>query len=508
MKYQVLLVDDEKIYLDYLQKMINWESMDCEICGCAQNGEEAIQMVEEKTPDIVFMDINMSQMDGLDACEVLQDRKSSVKVIIMTAYNEFSFAHRAIRLNVFDYLLKPFDEEELSKALKKCIAEIRKERNYEKNQEETFLKGLLDSGMPGKEREQMEQMISNYHFLAVLFGRKTEVPFSERERIRSLLSDYFYPMGIESYFLGNQKGYGIVIHAMMQEQIPLAAIKSRYKKLLADHPEEEFQWVAIGNVVDGIDNLQNTYQNAQLVRENRIRTTGKICGYDDIQQLDKDVTFFNSSDVSLLIKAFEMKEYDTADSIIEKMFGLSQNKMLSFQYVIAAYYSLVTGIYSYYHYKEDNDLTQLMGNQNNLITEIGLCSDVHQILEIVRNYVYEVFSDCINVRVGNKKELLVAKIEKYLQDHYTEKSLSVHQIADEFFFENSYIRRVYKLQTHKTIIQRLEEIRMEKAKQLLMEKHYKNSDIAEMTGYCDQYYFSKRFKLYYGCSPSEFQMEK
>lgn len=203
MKYQVLLVDDEKIYLDYLQKMINWESMDCEICGCAQNGEEAIQMVEEKTPDIVFMDINMSQMDGLDACEVLQDRKSSVKVIIMTAYNEFSFAHRAIRLNVFDYLLKPFDEEELSKALKKCIAEIRKERNYEKNQEETFLKGLLDSGMPGKEREQMEQMISNYHFLAVLFGRKTEVPFSERERIRSLLSDYFYPMGIESYFLGN-----------------------------------------------------------------------------------------------------------------------------------------------------------------------------------------------------------------------------------------------------------------------------------------------------------------
>ena len=80
--------------------------------------------------------------------------------------------------------------------------------------------------------------------------------------------------------------------------------------------------------------------------------------------------------------------------------------------------------------------------------------------------------------------------------------------TDELFFENSYIRRVYKLQTHKTIIQRLEEIRMEKAKQLLMEKHYKNSDIAEMTGYCDQYYFSKRFKLYYGCSPSEFQMEK
>lgn len=170
--------------------------------------------------------------------------------------------------------------------------------------------------------------------------------------------------------------------------------------------------------------------------------------------------------------------------------------------------SLINGIYSYYHYSEEKDLTEILDNQSNLIQEIGLCSTAEQMLEIVRNYVYEAFSDCMTVRVGNKKEILVGKIESYLQQHYSEQSLSVKQIAESLFFENSYIRRVFKMQTGKTIVQRLEEIRIEKARELLAEGKYRNSEIAQMTGYCDQYYFSKRFKLFCGCTPSEYQKGK
>ena len=505
MKYQVLLVDDELIYLQYLQKMIDWEILGCEICGCAQNGEEAIRMVEDRKPDIVFMDINMSQMDGLEACAALREKKCGAKVIIMTAFNEFSFAHRAIKLNVFDYLLKPFDEEELSKTLKRCMEEIQKEREYEKKQQETFLKGILDSEMSGMEREQMEEIISSHRYLAVLFRKKREVLFCERESFRSLLGNYFMPYNMESYFLGNQKGCGIIIHTMMGEQVSIKEIKRQYQKIFREHPEEEFEWIAVGNVVDGIENLQKTYQDAQMVRENRVKLVGPVNCFEDVQQLHSEITLMNTSDVNLLIKAFEMKEYDKVDQMIEKMFALSKNQMFSFQYVIATYYSLVTGIYGYYHYNEENNLTDMIGTQANLVSEIGMCSTTQQMLDIVRNYVYEAFSDCMNVRVGSKKEILVAKIEQYLQQHYAEKSLSVNQIAEHLYFENSYIRRVFKMQTGKTIIQRLEEIRIEKARELLAEGTYKNSEVAELTGYCDQYYFSKRFKLFCGCSPSEYQ---
>lgn len=504
MKYKVLLVDDEQIYLQYLRKMMNWEALDCGICGCARSGEAAIRMVEEYCPDIVFMDINMSQMDGLEACAALREKKCGAKVIIMTAYNEFSFAHRAIKLNVFDYLLKPFDEEELATALKKCIEEIKKERELEKNQRETFFKGLLDSGIPGEEWEQMEQVIASNRYVAVLFGKKKGVALGERGVFRGLLGGYFSPLSMEIYYLGNQKGCGIIIHTMMKGQIPLQEIKRQYKKIMAEHPEEGLAWVAIGNVVDGIEKLQETYQNAQLVRENRIKMQTPVNSYEDLEKLNKEIALLNPSDVNLLIKAFELKEYDRVDQMIEKMFALSSNQMFSFQYVVATYYSLVSGIYGYYHYSEENNLTELLGAQTDLISEISLCSAVGQMLEIVRNYVYEVFSDCTNVRLGNKKEVLVDKIESYLQQHYAEKSLSVNQIAESLYFENSYIRRIFKLQTGRTIIQRLEEIRLEKARELLARGIYKNSEIAEMTGYCDQYYFSKRFKLFCGCSPSEY----
>lgn len=505
MKYQVLLVDDEQIYLQYLQTRMAWGMQNCHICGCAHSGEEAIQMAEELHPDIIFMDICMAQMDGLEACAALLEKKHNAKVIIMTAFNEFSFAHRAIKLNVFDYLLKPFDEEELTETLKKCILEIEKERDYEHNQRETLLKSLLDSGISDEERKMLEHMISSHKYVAVLFRKQKEVSFGEREKFRNFLRGYFFTLGLESYFLGNQKNCGIIIHTMVRNETSVNAIKSQYSKILNEHPEEGFEWIAIGNVVDGIENLRNTFQNAQLVRENRVKMRGTINSYEELQKLKTDIAMLSTSDVSLLIKAFQAKEYDKVDSMIEKMFALSENQMFSFQYVIATYYSVVTEIYGYYHYCEENNLTEFQGTQANLIEEIGLCSTTAQMLEIVRNYVYEAFSDCMNVRVGNKKELLVERIEKYLQQHYMEQSLSVKQIAENLYFENSYIRRVYKMQTGKTIIQRLEEIRMDKAGELLRQETYKNSEVAEMTGYCDQYYFSKRFKLFYGCTPSEYQ---
>lgn len=505
MKYQVLLVDDEQIYLQYLQGVMDWEAYQCQICGCAMNGEEAIRMVEEKQPDIVFMDINMSHMNGLDVCEILRERKSTARVIIMTAYNEFSFAHRAIKLNVVDYLLKPFDETELSKTLQKCIGEIQREREYKKGQKEIFFKKLLESGVSGEELKQMEEMIAGHSYLAVLFRKKQEVPFHGREAFRELLRGYFAEVSVESYFLGNQKGYGIIIHGMMQEQVPQKMIKRIYQKLIREHPEEEFQWVAIGSVVDDIEKLPETYQSARAVQENRAKVEGAVNSFEDIRKLNREIALPNTSDITLLIRAFERKDYNEVDQMIEKMFALSRNQMFSFQYVINSYYALVTGIYGYYQYKGENNLEDMQKTQVNLITELGLCSTAQQMLEIVRNYVYEVFSDCMHVRIGTKKEMLVTRIEAYLQQHYREQSLSVNQIADHLFFENSYIRRVFKMQTGKTIIQRLEEIRLEKARELLLEGSYKNNEIAEQTGYCDQYYFSKRFKLFFGCSPTEYQ---
>lgn len=159
MKYKVLLVDDENIYLQYLSRIIDWEELQCGICGFAKDGEEALALIREKHPDIVFMDINMSRMNGLEACEAIKGSDAETRVIIMTAYDEFSFAHQAIKLNVFDYLLKPFDKEELKEALEKCIKDIEESRKNKHLRQEMLLRDAVEAqpelliwkeGLPGQ----------------------------------------------------------------------------------------------------------------------------------------------------------------------------------------------------------------------------------------------------------------------------------------------------------------------------------------------------------------------
>ena len=503
MSYKVLLVDDEQIYLQYMQKMIDWELLECHICGCAHNGIEALEMAEEMAPDIILMDINMSHMDGLAACSRLRDRKCETKVIIMTAFDEFSFAHQAIKLNVSDYLLKPFDGEELSRSLEKCISEIKKEQELEKNRQEEMLKEILDSGIEG--HGHIKKMLSGCNYTAVLLPKQKESLLGEKEKFRRLLDQYFAPYSIKSFFLGNQKESRIVIHTTEDKDVTISRIKDQYNKMLAEHSEENIEWVAIGTIVNGMEKLSETYRNARLVQENRVKLSAPVNSFEDVEKLNSQITTLTQDEVDVLIKAFEMKRYDKVDKSIEKIFALSQNQMFSFQFIIATYYSLITEIYSYFNYNGQGELLNVLGTQTSLIEEIAACSTKDQMLDIVKNYVYEAFSACMGVPAGNKKEVLTSKIEKYLQQHYCEQSLSVRQIADQLYFENSYIRRVFRMQTGKTIIQRLEEIRIEKAKEMLKEGIYKNSEIAEKTGYCDQQYFSKRFKIVCGYTPSQYQ---
>lgn len=419
MKYKVLLVDDEKIYLTYLQKMIDWETMDCHICGYAHNGLEAVKKAEELSPDIIFMDISMSNMDGLEASSHLKENNSRAKIIIMTAYDEFSFAQKAIKLSVFDYLLKPFDEKELTDTLKKCIGEIDQERENAKNEQEIFLKEALDSG--GFTLNDIETS-AGHRYVVVLFKKTPEIPWKDKERFRKLLQEYLPEQTVESFFIGNQMGCGVIIHALSDKWMTPKNLKEAYGKILSDRPEEGFEWFAIGNIVDGIERLQETYQNANLVKENRIKMVSKVNCYEDVLHLEREFNMLNQDDVNVLIKAFEMKKYDKVDELIEKIFALSHKQMFSYQYVVAAYYSVTTEIYGHYRYKETGDLEEMLSTSSNLLVEISMCSTKNQMLDIVKNYIYEIFSDCMGTATGNKKEVLAAKIEKYLQQHYADKS--------------------------------------------------------------------------------------
>lgn len=122
--YQVLLADDENIFLEFMQNIINWAEQDCRICGCAANGRAALDGIVSQRPDIAFVDISMPLLNGIEVCQAVREKEIPVKLIIMTGHDEFSFAYQAIKLGIDDYLLKPFSREELLEALHKVILSL------------------------------------------------------------------------------------------------------------------------------------------------------------------------------------------------------------------------------------------------------------------------------------------------------------------------------------------------------------------------------------------------
>ncbi len=126
---KVVLVDDESIVRKGISLSVDWERYGVVIAGEAPNGEEALTKCLECRPDIVITDIRMPQMDGLELAGRLSEVLPKTKVIILSGYEDFAYAKRAIVLGVSEYLLKPVNEDELVTAVEKLQNEIEEERS-------------------------------------------------------------------------------------------------------------------------------------------------------------------------------------------------------------------------------------------------------------------------------------------------------------------------------------------------------------------------------------------
>ena len=122
--YRVMIIDDEKALRSLLKASVNWEKMGLEIAGEAASGIEAINTIDKFHPDIIFVDIRMPFMDGIEFSKIALKRYPKVKIIILTAFDEFEYAKQCIGLGITDYLLKPIVRTDIQAACKKAIHEL------------------------------------------------------------------------------------------------------------------------------------------------------------------------------------------------------------------------------------------------------------------------------------------------------------------------------------------------------------------------------------------------
>jgi len=141
-KYKVLIVDDEKIIREGLQKHIDWETLNLEVIGLASSAEEAFEIFTTNIPDILITDIRMRGRDGLELVEALLGKGYTPYTIVISGYDDFNYARRAIQLSlVKEYILKPVDTDYLSNLLQKLVGQL---NSTSKSQENILLSEYSD----------------------------------------------------------------------------------------------------------------------------------------------------------------------------------------------------------------------------------------------------------------------------------------------------------------------------------------------------------------------------
>ncbi|HYE82087.1 MAG TPA: response regulator [Clostridia bacterium] len=137
--YKLLIADDETEILEGLRTIIDWESNGVTLCGEACNGIEALEMINRLSPDIMIMDIRMPLLDGLELLAKISQNGLPVKCIILSGYDDFYYAQKAIDLKAANYLLKPCRPKDILEAVLKVKAEL----DEKKQQEALFIKYKL-----------------------------------------------------------------------------------------------------------------------------------------------------------------------------------------------------------------------------------------------------------------------------------------------------------------------------------------------------------------------------
>ena len=208
--YKVVIIDDEPIIVEGLSKVIKWDEYGCMIAGTASDGKEGMELIKKIQPDIIFSDIAMPGMDGLQMIAAIRVEQPDTLVAILTGYRDFDYAQTAIRLGVSRFLLKPSNLSELDEAVQYMVGELKKRHPHqEEAHEETEADGSAGSFIVKNALEYMEEnyaekftltelaekmYVSQWH-LSKLLNKHTKKNFNELlneirvKNAKQLLSD-------------------------------------------------------------------------------------------------------------------------------------------------------------------------------------------------------------------------------------------------------------------------------------------------------------------------------
>lgn len=534
---KVFLVEDEMVIRRGIKNSIDWEKEGYIFCGEASDGELAYPMIIKEKPDILITDIRMPFMDGLELCKLVKKELPNIKILILSGYDEFDYAKEAIRLGVTEYLLKPISSGKLLEALNGVSESIRREK-----EDKDLVRKYMEEMRENTEHEKQkffEQMIAGNLSMADALetGKKYEMNLSagmynlllfrftlgeENRKSGELLGEAEY--AIEKLterleyvfeFQRGVEGWAFLLMADNEEQM-----SERVKELSKDLEEimKNYSTIAyfggIGQPVARLRELEESFREAEralaarfTMELNRIISVEDIRMAQNVDTLDDiEITSFGEIEKTrtMLEKFLNNGAEDEIDEFVDVYINeLPEENLKSVlmrQYIIMDAYIVMMSFCE--------KIEGIEGEMQVQSEELKNSMKTIQTLEEIKNYIRMLLKKIIGVRdtiSGRRYSDIIEIAKDQIRKTYMSDEISLNTIAAEVGMSPSYFSSIFSKEMGKTFVEYLTEIRMDRAKELLMCSSMKTSEIGYEVGYKDPHYFSYIFKKTQNCTPKEFR---
>lgn len=516
---KLLIADDEPRQRRGLARLV--QSLRPELAVLeAANGQEAIRIAQEQSPDAVLSDIRMPMGDGFELGEKLLEIKPDIVVAYVSAYEDFQYAARALRLGAVEYLLKPYTPEQVEAtllALEQNVSKRQKMRQAYHQLDHTLdawreqrLLALLTRALTSEERADMESILPIHEGGYVLIAQVVDDDFEiwsaddsleTREQLKNWLVSLLpglicCPLSEESLSLAG----------VCPGSLPPAELEARLQGLLRDmaggFPVHVL--IALSDPMQSIaGDAERAYKQARFAASFRFyNPEGGLISYHAVAPLrSRELPYLFRYEQALLQKLTDASE-EGLDGLIEEMFAYldaqmryAPEKLLRRLYQVCQ--SMISGIESRL---PEMAFGRLWADAAAVFSELNTYGELK---ENFRQLMHAAVSAQMLERSEHTEEHILSSIA-YIKEHFAQ-PLTLSDLGERFYFSPNYLSALIKSRTGVPFKQYLQTIRMEAAMASLRTSDDKVADIAQAVGFADPAYFNRIFKKQYGVSPDSYR---
>jgi len=502
--YNVLLADDEPTILEGMRDLIDWDRLGFEITAVMDDGGPVIAYLQTRPVDVVITDVKMTYQSGIDIARYVHENGLHTKILLISGYKEVDLALEAIRYNAVCYILKPIDVADLEAQLIKLKIQLDAERQRRSNEYVLdYYKRNLEVLKDDFFIELATGSIISEKYLVTIFHLL--YPHLDYRLCPCFLATIIFE-NYNEFLTGNWKHTSGELYAVLSNYISMFMGPVVYRMI----------YKAKGSIrVLGIATEPNDDLNKLAEQSTRFLCQGFYENFALRTKADQQETY---SDIIALSRGRREFNGPGTDRGLRAEIN-EQEKMLNSALNEGDVRKLTNTLVKLGDYLEELDFKTAKTAAKEMFEAIRVqrdemggffpsveasLADTAEDMPSLRRIIENVFTEIMRRNAGGGVDSLIERAKRYIIDNITE-DISLEDIAEKFYLSQHYFSRIFKLKTGGNLIDFIVDQKIEKAKALLRDPHYKVYEVSEKIGYRSNRYFTKVFKNYTGYTPSEYR---